>query len=145
MNFTTDYTLPFPLGGTLDDAIKACLDSQQPADDELEAWIDIPTRDNDEEYSLVVSRIEDNTCVTVALTDIYRDTFLGLRLDPRKTTDEELAAGLKSQGINAIVQFGEIILPDHLITIVLNETITWWDPNYWGAEGFRNETIAEQP
>ncbi|AKK03955.1 hypothetical protein [Corynebacterium epidermidicanis] len=142
MNFTTDYALPFPLGGTLQEAVESCVDCQQPAEDELEAWIDIPNRDNDEEYSLVVCRIEDNKCVTVALTDIYRDTFLGICLDPRKITDEEVVAELEKQGINVLVQFGEIILPEHLITIILNETITWWDPEYWGEDGFRHETIA---
>ena len=35
-------------------------------------------------------------------------------------------------------------LPDHFMMIELNESITWWDKEYWGKEGFQEEAIALQ-
>lgn len=147
MDLSPIFNLPVTLGGTVEEVAAQCYEAFINEFEELEGFIDIGEVEPGDEGRKIVCRVEDGRCVTVTMAYLdvpITDTFLGLDLNGGADVEERFVEQLHAQGIPAISQFDGIVLPDHFMMIELNESITWWDKEYWGKEGFQEEAIALQ-
>ena len=88
--------------------------------------------------------MEDGKCVTVEMKYMevpITDTFYGVDLNrhPAETAQESterVAQELQRQGIRTETNNFLILLPDHLVTIEVDEGVAWFDPDYWSLEDF---------
>ena len=145
MDLGTDFTLPLVLGGTVEENIERCYEhefNEKTFGVDLEGFIDIEDLDESSDGEKIVATIRDGRCVTVRIDgpDVEEWTFLGL--DVEDTTNEELVAALNDKGINAVAQYNGVALPDHFIVIDPGDSICWWDPGYWGRDGFLEHAVA---
>lgn len=109
---------------------------------DLEGFIDIGELDEDSEGEKIVAMVRDGRCVTMRLDMIEPDAHTFLGHDVEDMTPDQLVIALKDQGINAVVQYNGVALPDHFVVIEPGDSITWWDPNYWGLDGFLESAVA---
>lgn len=147
MDLSPTFNLPVTLGGTVEEVAAQCYEAFINEFEELEGFIDIEALEPGDEGRKIVCRIEDGRCVTVTMAYLevpITDTFLGLDLNGGPDAEERFVAELKDQEIPAIAQFDGIVLPEHFMMIELNESITWWDREYWGRDGFQEEAVALQ-
>lgn len=148
MNLSTEPSLPIALGTTPEQVAQGCYEYEFIEDDfglELEGFIDIRDIEPEDEGRKVICRFEENRCVaiTMAYLDVpITDTFLGLDLNSGGEAEQKFLAALKEKGIEAISQFDGIVLPNDFVTLELGESITWWDRDYWGRDGFIEEAVA---
>lgn len=145
MDLGTDFTLPFTLGGTIEENAGRCEDhslNDKTFGIDFEGFIVLDETDNEPEEEKIVSMVRDGRCVTARLdiVDPGEHTFLGLDIDDM--TAEQAAAALNDAGINAVAQYNGVALPDHFIVIEPGESICWWDPGYWGRDGFLEHAVA---
>lgn len=147
MDLSPTFNLPVTLGGTVEEVAAQCYEAFINEFEELEGFIDIEALEPGDEGRKIICRIEDGRCVTVTMAYLevpITDTFLGLDLNGGPDAEERFVAELKDQEIPAIAQFDGIVLPEHFMMIELNESITWWDREYWGRDGFQEEAVALQ-
>ena len=147
MNLSPTFILPVTLGGTVEKVSAQCYEAEINEFEELEGYIDIGSLEPGDDGRKIVCRIEDGRCGTVSMAYLelpITDTFLGLYLNGGSEESEHLAEELEKQGIPAISQFDGVVLPDHFMVIELGESITWWDEDYWGKDGFLEEAVALQ-
>ena len=147
MDFTPEFSLPVTLGGPVKEVSSQCYQSGMNEFGELEGYIDIEAPEPGDEGRKIFCRIENERCVTVTMR--YRelpisDTFLGIDLYREFSAKEQFAEKLHALGIPAIAQFDGVVLPDHFVLIELDRSITWWDEDYWGKDGFLEEAVALQ-
>ncbi|MEJ6550332.1 hypothetical protein PQI66_12335 [Corynebacterium sp. USCH3] len=151
MDLSTEFTLPFVLGGTIDENAARCVDhfiniNEKSFGSDFEAFIDVVGADGngdlDQEPERITAMIRDGRCVTVRLDgpDASGWTFLGLDID--SLTTDLLMTGLEARGIKAVSQYNGVALPDHFVVVDPGDSITWWDPNYWGRDGFLESAVA---
>lgn len=98
--------------------------------------------DEDSEGEKIVAMVRDGRCVTMRLEMREPDAHTFLGHDVEDMTPDQLVIALKDQGINAVVQYNGVALPDHFVVIEPGDSITWWDPNYWGLDGFLESAVA---
>jgi hypothetical protein len=151
VNFTSSFSLPFILGGTVDENIAISEDAEiveKTFREELECFIDFRDLDPNGGIEKIVSIIAENKCVTAELLFFHPDadhTFEGICLGAQgENTEESFIKSLAAIGISATDDSGMIVLPDHFITIELGEYICWWDESYWGRAGFLDEVLGFQ-
>lgn len=147
MNLSPVFILPVTLGGTVEEVSTQCYEFEINEFEELEGFIDIEALEPGDEGRKIVCRIEEDRCVTVTMAYLeapIADTFLGLDLNGDSGAEEGFVEKLHAQGISAIAQFDGVVLPDHFMVIELGESITWWDEDYWGKDGFLEEAVALQ-
>ena len=88
--------------------------------------------------------VEDGKCVTVEMKYMevpIADTFYGVDINRRpaetaQKSTERVAQELQRQGIRTETNNFLILLPDHLVTIEVDEGVAWFDPDYWSLEDF---------
>lgn len=148
MNLSTEFTLPLGLGKSVKYNQGKFYESEineKTFGADLEGWLDIEELEPGDDGRKIIAMIRDNKCVTIkmAYMDPPEDTFLGLSLGiGPDETEEAFVAALAEQDIKAIIQYNGIVLPDHFVTIELGDSICWWDPNYWGRDGFIESAVA---
>lgn len=148
MNFTTDFSLPFSLGGTVDENISISENAEiveKVFGNDLECFVDTGDSVPNGKTEKIVSMIADNSCVTASL--LFFDpgtghTFEGIPLGSRMENPEEyFVSSLTDMGINSSNESGVIVLLDHFITIEIGEYICWWDRFFWTRDCFLDEVL----
>jgi len=155
MRYTTEFTLPFGLGHPTAECEKDCYDyfyNDKTFGRDLEGFIDVRDRDPENEGVKIVAMVRDGLCVTatVPLDDPEADSFCGQPLIPLsgesyRDAQSRLIADLEKQGIRTQRQFNGIALLDHFVIVDIRDSITWWDPTYWGHDGFTENAVALYP
>jgi len=147
MNIEGTCPLPVKPGMTVNQATKACYDSELAADtyeEQFEGWVDIEALEPGDPGRNIVCCVEDGKCFTVEMKYMevpITDTFYGVDLNRRpaetaQESTERVAQELQRQGIRTEINDFLILLPDQLVALEVDEGVAWFDPEYWSLEDF---------
>lgn len=149
MDLDSNFPLSFNLGGTIEQNVNAAIESSW-AEDAASPMVELFVRPGEvglsDEPIKLESMVRDGLCVTCKMLFTDPDlvyTLYGVPVsDFSNRSPSDLARELSRKGIRALYQYNGVVLPDKFITVSPAEWIMWWDPVYWGEEGFVDSAVA---